>query len=141
MISFEPLKRLLKERKITTTFLEKKCGISNLSIIMLGQLCPRTDVIENICKILDCDIDDIIRWEDKDRDKKTMKVQYVDVNWNTLCELVTNNKTSLGKLSQSLGRSYAFLSNAKQKGSKLRATELDDICKTLNCNKEDLLVY
>ena len=141
MISFEPLKKQLKERQISLSEFERQFGIAQttLSQILLGKILPRVDVIESICNCLSCDINDVIIWVDGEYKKNKDKIEFVDVNWEKLCNIISTNKTSLGKLSQSLGRSYAFLSNAKQRKSKVRQEELTAICKILNCSKEDLI--
>lgn len=141
MISFEPLKKQLKERQLSLSEFERQFGIAQttLSQIFLGKILPRVDVIESICNCLSCDINDVIIWEDGEYKKNKDKIEFVDINWEKLCDIISTNKTSLGKVSQSLGRSYAFLSNAKQRKSKVRQEELIAICNLLNCSKEDLI--
>lgn len=141
MISFEPLKQLLKERQLSLSEFERQFGIAQatLSQIFLGKILPRVDVIESICNCLSCDIDDVIIWVDGEYKKNKDKIEFVDINWEKLCNIIFTNKTSLGKVSQLLGHSYAFLSNAKQRKSKVRQEELISICKILNCSEEDLI--
>lgn len=141
MISFNPLEKQLKERQLSLRDIEKEAGIyhNDLSQVLHKRKLPRISLIEKLCTLLSCDIQDVIEWSEEEFEVNKDKIEFVDVNWEKLCNIISTNKTSLGKLSQSLGRSYAFLSNAKQRKSRIRQEELIAICKILNCSKEDLI--
>lgn len=66
MISFEPLRRLLAERKISTYFLRNKCGIYNLDSKTIQRFMHDESVstytLNALCNILDCDVSDIVRF-------------------------------------------------------------------------------
>lgn len=64
MISFEPFRNLIKERKISTYFLRNKCGEYNLGNKTIERLMNdesvSTNTIDALCQILDCQISDIM---------------------------------------------------------------------------------
>ena len=64
MISFEPLRKLLREREISTYYLRKKCGIYNLYSKTIKRLMTdesvSTNTLNSLCHILDCDISDLM---------------------------------------------------------------------------------
>lgn len=67
MISFEPLRKILTERKITTYFLRNKCGLYNLDSKTIQRLMRDESVstytLNALCNILDCDLSDIVKFE------------------------------------------------------------------------------
>lgn len=67
MISFEPLRKLLSERGITTYYLRNKCGIYNLDNKTIKRLMldesVSTNTINSLCNILDCDISEIMTFQ------------------------------------------------------------------------------
>ena len=68
MISFEPLWNTMKKRNITTYRLIKDYDFSRG---MLDKLKHNRNVtletIEKLCKILDCNIEDVVRYEKDDK--------------------------------------------------------------------------
>ena len=56
MISFEPLRQILKERGITTYYLRKKCGYYNLDNKTIQRLMAdesvSTNTLNSLCNIL-----------------------------------------------------------------------------------------
>ena len=73
MISFEPLRKLLSQKKISTYYLRNKCGKYNLDNKTIKRLMSdesvSTNTLNAICNILDCDIKEIMEFQpDKDTD-------------------------------------------------------------------------
>lgn len=75
MISFEPLRKLLRQKGITTYYLRNKCGIYNLDSKTIKRLMSdesvSTNTINSLCNILECDIFEIMKFEsdsEKDND-------------------------------------------------------------------------
>ena len=64
MISFEPLRQILYERKISTYYLRNKCGPFNLDSKTIQRLMSDQSVstytLNSLCNILGCDISDIV---------------------------------------------------------------------------------
>lgn len=75
MISFEPLRKLLAERKISTYYLRNKCGEYNLDSKTIQRLMKDESVstytINALCNILNCTFTDIMEFHsDLDNDNK-----------------------------------------------------------------------
>ena len=71
MISYEPFYKTLKEKGITTYKLINSYGISRSLIDRLKHNKPITTVtINDLCIILDCDVNDILVYK-KDIEKET----------------------------------------------------------------------
>lgn len=66
MISFEPLRKILKERKISTYYLRNKCGEYNLDSKTIQRLMRDESVstytINSLCNILDCSPSDLMEF-------------------------------------------------------------------------------
>lgn len=66
MLSFEPLRRMLIERKISTYFLRNKCGAFNLDNKTIQRLMNDQSVstytINALCNILACEPGDIMEF-------------------------------------------------------------------------------
>jgi putative transcriptional regulator len=66
MISFEPLRRILKERGISSYYLRNKCGRDNLDSKTIQRLMNdesvSTNTLNALCSILDCEISEIIEF-------------------------------------------------------------------------------
>lgn len=64
MISFKPLRELMKERKISTYFLRNKCGQYNLDSKTIQRLMNdesvSTNTIDALCQIFGCTFADIM---------------------------------------------------------------------------------
>ena len=62
MISFQPLRNLLKERGISTYYLRNKCGRFNLDSKTIQRFMTDESVstytLNSLCNILDCEISD-----------------------------------------------------------------------------------
>jgi DNA-binding Xre family transcriptional regulator len=60
-ISYKKLWKLLIDKDMLKRDLQRKAGISSASITKLGKNeNVNTDILEKICKALDCDISDIM---------------------------------------------------------------------------------
>lgn len=66
MITFEPLRALLKKRNISTYFLRNKCGDNNLDSKTIQRLkndeSVSTNTINALCNILNCGCNDIMKF-------------------------------------------------------------------------------
>lgn len=64
MISFQPLRELMQERKISTYFLRNKCGQYNLDSKTIQRLMRdesvSTNTVDALCQIFGCKFDDIM---------------------------------------------------------------------------------
>lgn len=64
MISFEPFRKLIQERNISTYFLRNKCEKYNLDSKTISRLMNdqsvSTNTIDALCQIFHCGIEDIM---------------------------------------------------------------------------------
>lgn len=67
MISYEPLRKILKERKISSYYLRNKCGDYNLDSKTIQRLMNdesvSTNTLNALCNILNCDISEIVAFQ------------------------------------------------------------------------------
>lgn len=71
MISFERLRKKLKEKGITSYYLRNKCGYNNLDSKTIKRLMNdesvSTNTLNSLCSILECDLSEIAEFiPDKD---------------------------------------------------------------------------
>lgn len=63
MISFDPLWNTMKEKNATTYTLRQKGGISGSTVLRIqANDSVSTNTLDALCKILDCDLADIIEY-------------------------------------------------------------------------------
>lgn len=66
MISFEPLRKMLKNRNISTYYLRNKCGPYNLDSKTIQRFMNdesiSTYTLNSLCNILDCSPSDLIEF-------------------------------------------------------------------------------
>ena len=87
MISFEPLRMLMRDRNITSYFLRNKCGRNNLDSKTIQRLMNdesvSTNTINALCSIFDCKFDDIMIFlpdpTDKSGDNSSVGGEKTDV--------------------------------------------------------------
>lgn len=67
MITYKPLWETMKEKGVTTYTLINKYNISSSTIHRLRHdQGVTTQLIDDLCKILDCNVEDIIKYESSD---------------------------------------------------------------------------
>jgi len=66
MISFEPFRKMIGERKISTYYLRNKCGFNNIDSKTIKRLMTdqsvSTNTLNSICNALNVGLDDIIEF-------------------------------------------------------------------------------
>jgi len=66
MISYEPLRKLLKDKNISTYYLRYKCGYNNVDSKTIQRLMHdesvSTNTLNSLCNILECDISDLVKF-------------------------------------------------------------------------------
>lgn len=68
-VSYEPLRRILEEQKMTRSQFRRKVGISETTItrIVNGQVVS-FETIRHICEAFQCPIEDVVRFVDESQD-------------------------------------------------------------------------
>ena len=81
MISFEPLRHMLLERKISTYFLRNKCGQFNLDSKTIQRLMSdqsvSTHTLNALCNILECNVSDIMEFSPDIEMKNTQDKKFI----------------------------------------------------------------
>lgn len=68
-VSYEPLRHILEERKMTRSQFHQKVGISETTITRIVNGQPVSfGTIRQICEALQCPIEDVIRFVDESKD-------------------------------------------------------------------------
>ena len=66
MISFEPFRKMMKERKISTYYLRTKCGQYSLDSKtikrMFDDMPVSTTTLDSLCNALQCDLADLVKF-------------------------------------------------------------------------------
>ena len=138
MISLTPLERTLRDKGMNYTQLGGMLGtssgdISNI-IKNIEKNTARTEVIERICNVLNCNIQDVIEYTQEVVDR------YVSINWERFLKLCEEKGYTRTSIAVKLNLSKSYIRMAIQRNSKLKSSLLQDICNLLNCSKEDLII-
>lgn len=130
MISFEPLKKYMKEKTMSISELSDliKINRGNLSQIINGKVIPQSTLIDKICKALNCSISDVIEWVEVAPEKD----ERFKIKWDII-------PLSMYSLSLSLGKSRNAMRNARKLDSKLLMSDIKKIAELCNLNVEDLI--
>ncbi len=76
MISFNPLRKLMEEKNISTYYLRTKCGNNNLDSKTIKRLMNdesvSTNTIDSLCNIFECSLDDIMEFIPDNIDNKDL---------------------------------------------------------------------
>ena len=131
MISYKPLKELLKEKGVTLLELEERIGYSEKTIrrATAGESNLGTDVLYAICMEFQCDIKDVIEYteEVKVREDKSR----VNVDWELISESVKSHGTSLNKIAVEIGRGINTFTNMRRENRAICMCDLEKICKLI----------
>jgi len=74
-LSFEPFWRTIREKKVSTYVLREKHNVSSETINRLKHdKAITTTKLDDLCKILNCEVQDIIRYKKEDSDGIKFKV-------------------------------------------------------------------
>ena len=68
MIVYDPFWKTIKEKNISTYYLIQKCKVSSSTLARLRKNLPITTVtMDDLCRILQCQIQDIARYEQDEK--------------------------------------------------------------------------
>lgn len=135
MISFEPLKKTLKERGLSCRKLFHQLGYSGGShntYMMLAH--GSLSFLNDICRALDCDVDDVICNVDK-----VVKDERVSINWERFEGAVKNGGYTLTSISREIGMAGDALTSLKKRNGKPLMSNLNKLCKIINCKAEEFI--
>lgn len=127
MISYEPLYKLLRERKIPIQEVSIKVGYqpNSLSTLLARHQHIPTTSLSKICEILNCQPEDVIEFVDEASEHKRVYFrkdwqyssdEYVVVNWEKVCADIKSAGYSMNGFSKAMGKEGCWI--AMRKGRK-----------------------
>lgn len=140
MISYVPLSRKLKEKSLHIGDVATKLEISSDSLRKSLNKCQYISVstLLKICEALQCDIDDVISWEEGEQQiKKENNLAMKSIDWDKLTEL--KGSWSWQKLSLELGHISNFLQKGKGRKAKLQPVDVEKLEQLIGCKKGEFL--
>ena len=126
MISYEPLYKLLIEKKMSMKELSLKLGFNErtmASIAARHQHIP-TDTLSKLCKVLSCGPSDIIEFVEEEPEHKRVTIrkdwqysseEYVIVNWEKLLADIKETGMSESRFSLSMGKPSNYIALRKNR--------------------------
>lgn len=128
----------MKAHNITQTELANRMGCTQGAV---GQILQHTGKgyvksVINICLALNCDIKDVIRYEEGDLEGSNERH---DINWDQLGLLMQQNNETCYSLTKKLQKGPNFMSVAKKRGSRLTNSDIEKLCVIFNCKREDFV--
>lgn len=146
MISYEPLFETLAKKNLSLNELARKMkessGISLINNVSKGKYI-RTDSLENVCKVLDCDISNILKWqqgqqEEIEKENQLSKEMYY-VKWDLLSDFLKKNGDSFRSASLKMNKNQNYLICYATKKKEMRLKTLKKICDFFNLNYKDFI--
>lgn len=127
MISYEPLKKILKEKSMNlTTLSEKVCGSTTSLYKQINHTkYINTDILEKICNTLSCNISDVIEWKDGAAEKR----QYIHPDWQFI-KASLNGKSYRG-VSLAIHKNEDWLSAAISQDRQIFVNDYKNLCNYL----------
>lgn len=131
MISYKPLVETMIKRSMIIDDLAKVLKIDRTTIYKeFGgeSIQLRTDTLGNVCKALNCGVNEIIEW----REDKVVGVGLITVDWEKVKEVIKAKGYSCKRLSLDAGLSFMTIANAIRLNQKINVFNLLKICKLLD---------
>lgn len=127
MISYEPLKGILKEKSMNLTTLSKSvCGSTTALYKQINHTrYINTDILEKICNTLSCNISDVIEWKDETATKRLL----VHPDWQFI--KASLNGKSLRGVSLALHKGENWLTIAISKDRQISINDYKNLCNYL----------
>lgn len=139
MISYEPLRKQMKEKGITLLRLAELMGISQPSLSSILRNNSNVDSVLKIAEVLNCNVSDIIEWKPGVREKKEkVDISKYHIKWDRLNALIAEKKLSLTKLSVVSGLGENTLVQAKNRNGTVKKATVDAMTAVLGCSVSDI---
>lgn len=134
MINFNPLYKLLDEKKITLKDLSIQMGYSPTALSTMIKNGTTVAVVADICKVLGCSVRDVIAsGEEQIKRTSTGRKSYgIKVNWEKIYEL----GNPVTRLSEELGFKSNYLTLRRSRNAGLPEEVVAAICEKYNVSKE-----
>ena len=122
MISYMPLQRLLKNKGVTLhDFINESGSLSNLGYCNTKKVYIRTSTLDEICKKLNCRVEDVIRVENNESALQE-RVVYLenDVSFEPMFKLIKDKGLSMKSVSLGSGIASNTIQMIKSRGLKAK---------------------
>lgn len=144
MITFEPLRTMMKERNISAAYVERETGLSaqRLNDIINDRVTTSTAVLAKICTIFGCTIKDVIRYvpEVKEVVEEEIVIPvriYIDID--KFEKVLDEQRCPYSSLCYRLNRNESFISKSRLKlDNSVTKKTFEEIAEALEMSAEDL---
>lgn len=136
MISYEPLKKLMKERGVAVKDLAaEKIFIAD---VLAGRKSILTDKLDKLCKYFNCNVSDLISYE-RDGESQKEKIR-LKIDWALLKSELEKHNMTFYTISLKLNKNSSFYASKAYWNQSITLDELLFIAKEINCNPEEFLI-
>ena len=137
MLDYSGLKQKIKENGMTIKEFTEKCGLGkNLVTSTINEHRGiHTDILNTFCKILKCNIRDLVKVTDE---KKKERVN-VFVNWDYLEQCCKEKGYTFIPMSLKIGRSKNYLKQRQLVNGNIDSEDLIKICNLIGYSAEEFL--
>lgn len=111
---------LAKMLEVDRTTIYKEFGGESIQL--------RTDTLGNVCRALNCGVDEIIEW----KEDKAIGLGLIAIDWEKVKEIMKAKEYSCKRLSLDAGLSFMAIANAIRLNQKINVFNLLKICKLLD---------
>ena len=126
MISYEPLYKLLLEKKMSMKELSLKLGFNELTMASIAARHQHinTKTLSRLCEILSCGPSNIIEFVEEEPEHKRVSIrkdwqysseEYVIVNWEKLLAAIKETGMSESRFSLSMGKPSNYIALRKNR--------------------------
>lgn len=135
MLSYEPLKRTLKNKSIQIQELAEKSGVSRATIsnMLNGRVLAKTDSIGKLCSALQCNVSDIVEF----KRGVAEPVTFINLNWDFL--ETHKGHFSFRTLSSEIGKGPSYLANCRSSNHSISSEDVKKLAALLNCSPMELI--
>lgn len=137
MISYGPLLKTLNEKHMTFDSFNKKInGGQKFKFTLNTNRYISIQMLDKICSLLEVSVDKVVEWKPGEQPVE----QKCQIDWPKFISLIRNKRYTLTSFSIKCHLDPSYISHAKRRNAKLTEKTVDEFCKYLHCDKEDILV-
>lgn len=110
MISYRPLAVTLQKKGMGFDELQRRLGNYSLREKMNRELPVSFGTLDAICRELECGVEDVIKWEDREREEKEW-TRGCEVDWGIVYDMIKGRNKNFCRASQEMGMKGSYLGN------------------------------
>lgn len=137
MLDYSSLKQKIKESGMTVKEFTEKCGLTDKSVssIINKHKGIRTDTLNIFCKVLKCNVGDIVKITNEEKKERIN----VFVNWDYLEQCCKEKGYTFIPMSLKIGRSKNYLKQRQLVNGNIDSEDLIKICNLIGYSAEEFL--